>query len=112
MSEPDPSSIRLSFRERFCQKHSVAPSDFEKALLKKAAKPLVRIVGMATGWHPFLFARDLGLVNEAGVAMSIDELENIVSAARDDDRREHRLVRRWLGFRISGRSLLAEFRRL
>ena len=106
MSESDTAPVRLPFKERFCQKHVVTPADFEKALLKRAARPLVWLVGLATGWHPLLFARDLG------VAMSSDELENIVSAARDDDRHEHRLLRRWLGFRISGRRLLAEFRNL
>lgn len=112
MSESDPASVRLPFKERFCQKYSVAPADFEKALLKRAARPMVWLVGMATGWHPFVFARDLGVATEAGVAMSLDELENVVSAARDDDRREHRVLRRWLGLRISGRRLLAEYRRL
>ena len=112
MSESDTAPVRLPFKERFCQKHVVTPADFEKALLKRAARPLVWLVGLATGWHPLLFARDLGVATEAGVAMSSDELENMVSAARDDDRREHRLLRRWLGFRISGRRLLAEFRRL
>ena len=112
MSESETAPVRLPFKERFCQQHAVAPADFEKALLKRAARPLVWLVGIATGWHPFLFARDLGVATEAGVALSIDELENIVSAARDDDRREHRVLRRWLGFRISGRRLLAEFRRL
>ena len=110
MSESAPA--RLPFKERFCHKHAVTPADFEKALLQRAAGPLVCLIGMATGWHPFLFARDLGVASEAGVAMSIDELENIVSAARDDDRREHRVLRRWLGFRVSGRRLLAEFRHL
>ncbi len=112
MSESDTAPVRLPFKTRFCQQHAVAPADFEKALLKRAARPLVWLVGMATGWHPFLFGRDLDVATEAGVAMSLDELENIVSAARDDDRREHRVLRRWLGCRISGRRLLAEFRRL
>ncbi len=105
-------STRLPFKERFCQKHGIAPKDFEKAVMRKTALPMWWLVGMLTGWPAWLFASDIDLITETGVALSYNELENIVSGARHDDRREGRILRRWFGLRVSGRRLLWVYQRL
>jgi hypothetical protein len=111
-TETESSSLPLPFKERFCQRHGITPNDFEKAVMRKTALPLWWLVGTLTGWPAWLFAKDIDLVTETGLAMSYGALENIVSGARHDDRREGRILRRWFGLRVSGRRLLWVYERL
>jgi len=100
----------VTFAERFCAKHGLAPEEFLEAALGRALYPRVRMLRAVRGLKDAHFASDREFISRVGRIKALHEFE-LEAYAYTQDFRNGAFLRRTLKLRVSVRRLQALVRR-
>ena len=104
-----------TFQQRYCRLHNCPADSFERHIFRRAVQwPWGWLAPVCVGAFPHWFRRDFRELTVAGRAVTLQEIKEVASEFRKghDPREARTFVRDTLGFRISGRKLMAEAQRV
>ncbi len=104
-----------TFQQRYCRWHGCTADAFERHIFRRAVQwPWGWLAPVFVRAFPHWFRRDFRELTVAGRAVTLQEIKEVASEFRKghDPRESRTFVRDTLGFRISGRKLMAEAQRV
>jgi hypothetical protein len=98
----------LEFRAAFARRFSRSPESFEREVFVRCVPPWYRPVAWAIiRWVPAWFSQDWQVLQDVARATSLEEVRVLSGDFRGGIRHRRSLIRDRIGFRVSGRRLLA-----